>query len=439
MQGQSALIGSVGSTLGVGRPWATAVEVAASPEAPPLDVGRLREDFPALDQRIGDHQLIYLDSAATAQTPRQVVEAVRGFDLRDRSNVHRGVHALSQRATEAYEEARRLLGRLINASSASEVVFCRGTTEAINLVASSYGGQVLGPGDEVLLTQMEHHSNIVPWQLACERTGATLRVVPIDDRGQLRLDAFERLLSERTRIVALAHVSNALGTINPVEAICRRAHEVGAAVLVDGAQAVPHLRVDVQRIGCDFYAFSGHKVYGPTGIGVLYGRRELLERMAPYQGGGDMIRRVSFERTTYAPPPQKFEAGTTNIAGAIGLGAAAAYVEEVGLDRIQRYENELLAYATSALSAVEGLSLVGTAPCKAGVLSFVLEGVHPHDIGTILDAEGIAIRAGHHCAQPLMKRLGVAATARASLAFYNTTEEIDALVRGLSGVREMFG
>jgi cysteine desulfurase/selenocysteine lyase len=403
-----------------------------------LDVEQVRADFPILGQEIYGKRLVYLDSAATSQKPRSVIDAIAKYYLEDNANVHRGVHLLSERATEAYEAARGKVKRFINAKHDHEIVFVRGTTEAINLVAQTYGRSRVRAGDEILITEMEHHSNIVPWQLLCEEKGAVLRVVPIDDEGQLVLDELERLIGPRTRLLALAHVSNALGTINPVRRIVEMAHRRQVPVLVDGAQAAPHLALDMQALGCDFYAFSGHKLFGPTGIGVLYGKSELLDEMPPYQGGGDMISSVTFEKTTYNKLPYKFEAGTPDIAGAIGLGAAIDYVSALGLSAIAAHEHELLAYATEALGRVPGLRLIGTAKEKASVLSFWLGDVHPHDVGTVLDREGIAIRTGHHCAQPLMRRLGVAATARASLAFYNRREDVDALVSGLHKVLEVF-
>ena len=402
-----------------------------------FDVDRVRRDFPALQQTVRGKPLVYLDNAATSQTPRSVINAVSQFYELECSNVHRGVHLLSQRATEAYEGARCRVAEWIGAAQPQEIVFTRGTTEAINLVANSYGRKHLRPGDEVLITAMEHHSNIVPWQMLCEQTGAVLRVAPVNDAGMLRLDAFCALLGPRTRIVAVTHVSNALGTINPLQQMIQAAHAVDAVVLVDGAQAVPHLRPDVRALDCDFYAFSGHKFYGPMGIGALYGRRELLDKMPPYQGGGDMILSVSFEKTLYAPVPSKFEAGTPNVSGAIGLAAAIDYVEAIDIDAAARYEAELLGYATAALQRVPGLRIIGTAPEKTAVLSFVMEGAHPHDIGTILDDHGVAIRAGHHCAQPLMACLNVPATARASLAPYNTRHEVDVLVGALHDVRNL--
>jgi len=408
-------------------------------EAPgSLDVESVRADFPILQQEVHGKPLVYLDSAATSQKPRGVIDAIARYYLDDNANVHRGVHLLSERATRAYEAAREKVQRFVNAAHAQEIVFVRGTTEAINLIAQTYGRTRVRAGDEIVITVMEHHSNIVPWQMLCEEKGATLRVAPMDDDGQLLLDELERLIGPRTKLVALGHVSNALGTIHPVHRIIEMAHRKKVPVLLDGAQAVPHLAIDVQSLGCDFYAFSGHKLFGPTGIGVLYGRSELLEEVPPWQGGGDMISSVSFEKTTYNKLPYKFEAGTPDIAGAVGLGAAIDYVSDLGLDAIAAYEHDLLSYATDALRKVPGLRLIGTAEEKASVLSFLLGEVHPHDIGTVLDREGIAIRTGHHCAQPLMRRLGIAATARASFAFYNRREDVDALVAGLHKVREVF-
>ncbi|MGH7315706.1 MAG: SufS family cysteine desulfurase [Candidatus Rokuibacteriota bacterium] len=401
-----------------------------------LDV---RKDFPILHQEVHGRPLVYLDSAATSQKPQVVIDALADYYARDNANVHRGVHRLSERATEAYEGARARIRRFLNAAHPREIVFVRGTTEGINLVAQAYGRQTVGPGDEVVITALEHHSNIVPWQMLCEEKGAALRVVPIDDAGEVDVDAYERLLGERTRLVAIAHVSNALGTILPVKRMIEAAHRRGIAVLVDGAQAVPHLRVDVRDLDCDFYTFSGHKTYGPTGIGALYGKAERLERMPPYQGGGDMIKSVAFEKTVYNDLPYKFEAGTPDIAGAIGLGAALEYLEGLGLDRVAAHEHALLVHGTKQLSAVPGLRLIGTAREKASVLSFVVDGVHAHDVGSILDREGIAVRTGHHCAMPVMTRFGIAATARASLGVYNRFEDIDALVEGLARVREIFG
>ncbi|GBD27020.1 Cysteine desulfurase SufS [bacterium HR30] len=403
-----------------------------------FDVYRVREDFPILHREVYGKPLIYLDNAATTQKPRAVIEAIRRYYEETNANIHRGLHFLSERATEQYEAVRRKIQEFLGASESCEVVFTRGTTESINLVASSLGRLLLQPGDEVVLTTMEHHSNIVPWQLICSATGAKIRVVPINDCGELCLEDFERLLNPRTKIVALTHVSNALGTVNPVHQVVQMAKTVNATVVVDGAQAVSHLPVDVRQLGCDFYAFSGHKLFGPTGIGVLWGRAELLEAMPPYQGGGEMIRTVTFEESTWAKIPHKFEAGTPPIAEVIGLGAAVDYVLQVGYAAIGEHEAALLERATRALATIPGLRIIGNAREKAAVVSFVLEGVHPHDIGTILDRDGIAIRAGHHCAQPLMQRFGVAATARASFAFYNTFSEVDALAAGVEKVIEVF-
>jgi cysteine desulfurase/selenocysteine lyase len=412
---------------------------ARESSSPAFDVKRIREDFPILKQKVHGKPLVYLDNAATSQKPAKVIDAILGFYMHDCSNVHRGVHLLSERATEAYEGARIKIQRFLNAPDSREIVYVRGTTEGINLVAQSYGRQNVKAGDEVLITAMEHHSNIVPWQILCEEKHAVLRVAPINDRGELILEEFEKLLNARTRIVAVTHVSNALGTINPVGQIIQRAHAMNVPVLVDGAQATPHMKVDVQELGCDFYALSGHKVFGPTGIGALYGKAELLEAMPPFQGGGDMISSVTFEKTIYNVIPYKFEAGTPNIADAIGLGAALDYVNEVGLANITSYEHALLSYATEAISQIPGVRIIGTAREKAGVISFVLEGVHAHDVGTILDREGIAVRTGHHCAQPVMDRFGVPATVRASLAFYNTKQEINALAGGIQRVKALFG
>jgi len=404
-----------------------------------FDVERIRNDFPILKQQVHGKPLVYLDNAATSQKPQVVIDTVTQYYLAQNSNVHRGVHFLSEQATQAFEGARAKVARFLNASNAREVIFVRGATEGINLVAQSYGRTFIKAGDEILISAMEHHSNIVPWQMLCEQIGARLRVIPFNSDGELLLDEYEKLLNERTKFVAVVHVSNALGTINPIKQIIEMAHRRGIPVLVDGAQAVPHMRVDVQDLDCDFYAFSGHKLFGPTGIGVLYGKADLLEAMPPYQGGGDMISAVTFEKTHYNTLPYKFEAGTPDIAGVIGLGAAIDYVTEIGLEAVAAYEHELLAYATDALSAIKGVRIIGTAREKAGVLSFVLDGIHAHDIGTILDHEGIAIRAGHHCAMPVMQRFGVPATARASLAFHNTKEEVDALIRAIHKVIEVFG
>ena len=403
-----------------------------------FDVGRVREEFPALKQLVHGKPLVYLDNAATTQKPQFVIDAITHFYQEDCSNIHRGVHLLSERATKAYEDARLAVQQFINAADPAEVIFVRGTTEAINLVAHSYGRTHVQAGDAVLISAMEHHSNIVPWQILCEERGARLRVVPMNGRGELLLDEYEKLLTPRTKLVAVSHVSNALGTVNPVRQIIAMAHEHGTPVLVDGAQAVPHLQVDVQELDCDFYAFSGHKMYGPTGVGVLYGKKRLLEAMPPYQGGGDMISSVTFEKTTYNRLPFKFEAGTPNIAGVIGLGAAIEYLGRIALERVPVHEHHLLAYATERISSLPGVRLIGTAQEKAAVLSFVLEGVHPHDIGTVLDQEGIAVRTGHHCAQPVMQFFGVPATARASFGLYNTEEEVDALMRGICKVQEIF-
>ncbi len=405
------------------------------------DVGkhaRLRREFPTLDQQVHGKRLVYLDSAATTLKPRCVMDAVRDVWERDCANIHRGVHTLSQRATQRYEEARAKIGRFIGATDRRELIFVRGATEAINLVAHSFALPRLGPGDEILVTGLEHHANIVPWQVVRDRTGASLKVVPVSDRGEVTLSAVEAQLSPKTKLVAFAHVSNALGTILPAKAIVERAHAVGAAVLIDGAQAVAHLPVDVKDLGCDFYAFSGHKLYGPDGTGLLYARRELLEEMPPYQTGGDMILSVSFAETLYNELPSRFEAGTPNIAGAIGLGVAVDFLMQVGMDWIQRHERELLMLGQEQLAQVGGLRQIGTAADKVGVLSFVLDDVHAHDIGTILDSQGIAIRTGHHCAQPVVERMGVPATARASLGLYNDDSDIEALVRGIQRVKEMF-
>ena len=404
-----------------------------------FDVERIRADFPILRELIHGRPLVYLDNAATSQKPEAVIEAIADYYRHQNANIHRGVHLLSQSATEAYEAVRIAVQRFIHARSASEIVFVRGTTEAINLVAQTYGRGHIGRDDEVLITAMEHHSNIVPWQILCEEKGAKLRVVPINDRGELLLDEFEKLLTPRTRFVSVAHVSNALGTINPVKQIVGMAHARGIPVLVDGAQAAPHMAIDVVDLDCDFYALSGHKMYGPTGIGVLYGKAAFLEDMPPYQGGGDMISSVTFEKTTYNKVPHKFEAGTPDIAGVIGLGAAIVYIENVGLDAIGAHEHELLVYGTDLLSSLPDVRMIGTAREKAGVLSFVVEDIHPHDIGTILDQEGIAVRTGHHCAQPVMDFYGIPATVRASLGLYNTKEEIDALVSGIQSVKEILG
>jgi cysteine desulfurase/selenocysteine lyase len=404
----------------------------------PFDVQRIREDFPILKQQVHGKPLVYLDNAASAQKPQVVIDTLSRFYSTSYANIHRGIHWLSERATEAYESARANVQRFLGAAEASEILFVRGATEAINLVAQTYGRTHVQSGDEILISTMEHHSNIVPWQMLCEATGAVLRVAPINDDGELLLDEFENLLTPHTKLVAIAHVSNVLGTINPIRLIVELAHRHKVPVLVDGAQAVPHLALDVQALDCDFYTFSGHKLFGPTGIGVLYGKAALLEAMPPYQGGGHMIQSVTFQKTTYNKVPDRFEAGTPNIAGVVGLGAAIDYVGEIGIDAITAYERGLLTYATDRISKIAGVRLIGTAKDKAGVISFVVDGVHPHDLGTFLDHEGIAIRAGHHCAQPLMSRFGVPATARASLAFYNTQEDIDALATAIHKSIEFF-
>jgi cysteine desulfurase/selenocysteine lyase len=415
-----------------------AVNSAAEKRRTQIDVERLRGDFPILEQSVHGRPLVYLDNAATTQKPQAVIDSLVGFYTRDCSNIHRGVHLLSERATRAYEDARTKLMRFINARSEREIIFVRGATEAINLVAQTYGRTHVAAGDEILISAMEHHSNIVPWQMLCDEKGAHLRVVPMNDRGELLLDEYQRLLGARTRLVAMTQVSNALGTVNPVGEIVRIAHERGVPVLVDGAQAVQHMKVDVQALDCDFYAFSGHKMYGPTGVGILYGKDRLLEAMPPYQGGGDMISSVTFAKTLFARLPHKLEAGTPNIAAGIALGAAVDYLEGVGLEPIAEHERDLLAYGDEVLSALPRVRIVGTAREKASVLSFVVEGIHPHDVGTILDQEGIAIRTGHHCAQPVMEFFNVPATARASLGLYNTRAEIDALAAGLRKVIEVF-
>ena len=403
------------------------------------DVYARRQDFPVLHQSVHGHPLVYLDNGATSQKPAAVIDALRHYYEHDNSNVHRGVHALSERATRDYEAARDEVARFVNAPDRRSVVFVRGTTEAINLVARSYARPRLREGDEILVSHMEHHSNIVPWQILCEETGARLKVIPVSDEGELDLDAYRTLLGERTRLVAIVHLSNALGTVNPVKEMCAAAHAAGAKVLVDGAQAAPHLPLDVQDLDCDFYAFSGHKVYGPTGIGALIGKTELFDEMPPWQGGGEMIRRVSFEEgTTYNELPHKFEAGTPDISGAIGLKAALEYLSALDLEAVAAHEDALLDYATEALGQIDGVRVVGTAASKSGVLSFVLDGVHAHDIGTIVDRQGVAIRAGHHCTMPLMERLGLSATARATFALYNTKEDADALVRAVGKVKELF-
>jgi cysteine desulfurase/selenocysteine lyase len=409
------------------------------PSTATYDVTALRRDFPVLHQRVHGRPLVYLDNAATSQKPSVVLDAIRQYYELDNANVHRGVHELSGRATDAYEGARERVRAFLNAATTREIVFTRNATEAINLVARSWGEENLRSGDEVLITTMEHHSNIVPWQQVCARTGGVLRAVPMDDRGELVMEECERLVTPRTKMVAVVHASNALGTINPIERIIRLARAAGATVLIDGSQAVHHIPVDVRALDADFYAFTGHKVYGPTGIGVLYGKETLLDAMPPFLGGGDMIRTVTLECSTWNDLPYKFEAGTPHIAGAIGLGRAIAYLESVGLDAIQAHEMALLEKATAALSAIEGVRLVGTARAKVAVVSFTIDGVHPHDIGTIVDREGVAIRTGHHCAQPVMDRLGIPATARASFAMYNTLDEIDVLAAAVAKARTLLG
>ena len=404
----------------------------------PLDAAQVRKDFPVLHQLVNGKPLVYLDNGATSQKPQCVIDALVRYYTTDNANVHRGVHTLSQRATDDYENARSKIRSFLNAASDQEIIYTKGTTESINLVAQTFGRQNIGPGDEIIVSNMEHHSNIVPWQILCEEKGSKLRVVPINDSGELLVDEFEAMLGPRTKLVSITHVSNALGTIVPAKRIVELAHAQGVPVLLDGAQAVPHMRVDVRSLDCDFYVFSGHKLFGPTGIGVLYGKAELLDSMSPYQGGGEMIKSVTFEKTLYADLPYKFEAGTPNIAGAIGLGEAIDYVEALGFDRIMAHEQELLDYGARALSSIEGVQIIGTAAHKSGILSFIMDGVHPHDIGTILDAEGIAVRTGHHCAQPVMERFQIPATARASMAMYNTKEDIDALVLGIDRVIEVF-
>ena len=403
-----------------------------------FNVNQIRNDFPILKQQVNGCPLVYLDNGATSQKPQSVIDAIVNYYSTTNSNVHRGVHTMSQQATDGYEGARAKVRQFINASDDREIIFTRNTTEGINLVAHSYGRQNIGPGDDIIVSNMEHHSNIVPWQMLCEETGANLRVVPIDDAGELLMDEYEKMLSSRTKLVSITHVSNALGTILPAALIARMAHAHGAPVLFDGAQAVPHMPVDVQELDCDFYVFSGHKLFGPTGIGILYGKAEYLEAMPPFLGGGEMIKSVTFEKTIYNDLPYRFEGGTPDIAGAIGLGAAIDYVNDLGFDQITAHEDELLRYGTDALSTIEGLKIIGTAEHKAGILSFVMDLAHPHDIGTILDEQGIAVRTGHHCAQPVMQRFQIPATARASLAFYNTKEDIDALVKGIDRVIEVF-
>jgi cysteine desulfurase/selenocysteine lyase len=416
----------------------------ANPQAPDhgrnlFDVDDVRKDFPILQQEVNGHPLVYLDNGATSQKPRAVLDAVRDYYEKHNANIHRGVHYLSERATQDYEAARDTAQRFINAGDRCEIIYVRGTTEAVNLVAQSYARPRLVPGDEIVISTMEHHSNIVPWQMLCEQTGAKLKVAPISDEGELDFEAYLELLGPDTKIVSIVHLSNALGTINPVKRIIEAAHAHGAVTVLDGAQAAPHIPIDVRDLGCDFYAFSGHKVFAPTGIGVLYGKRELLEGMEPYQGGGDMIRSVSFEETQYNDLPYKFEAGTPNISGSIGLAAALDYVSALGLDAIAAHEDDVVAYAAGQIEDIPGVRIIGTAAEKSGIISFLVDRVHAHDVGTVLDSQGVAIRAGHHCTMPLMKRFGVAATARASFALYNTKKEADALVAAIWKVKEMFG
>jgi len=402
------------------------------------DVERIRADFPVLHQKVNGKPLVYLDNGASSQVPQVVIDRGSVYIEQEHSNIHRGVHYLSQRATTAYEGAREKVKRFINARESRECIFVRGATEGINLVMHGYGRKFIRAGDEIIISAMEHHANIVPWQMLCEEKGARLRVIPMNDAGELLLDEYDGLLNEKTKFVAVTHVSNALGTINPIKEMIAQAHKYGVPVLIDGAQSAPHMPVDVQDLDCDFYAFSGHKMYAPTGSGIVYGKAELLEKMNPFQGGGDMIRTVTFEKTTYAELPNKMEAGTPAIASQIGLGAAIDYLNSIGREQASAYEHELLRYATERVSAIEGVRIIGTAKRKASVLSFVIDGIHPHDIGTILDQEGIAVRAGHHCAQPVMQRFNVPATARASFAFYNTKEEIDVLARTIEKVIEIF-
>jgi cysteine desulfurase/selenocysteine lyase len=418
---------------------AEAAKPSAGRRETPFDARQVRRDFPILQRSVNGRPLVYLDNAATAQKPRAVIEALARYYETYNANIHRGVHRLSEEATKAYEQGRAAVQRFLGASRPEEIVFVRSATEAINLVAQAFARPRLNRGDEILISHLEHHSNIVPWQIVCAQTGAVLKVVPISDEGEIQLEAFERLLSPRTRLVALAHISNALGTINPVAAMVEQAHRRGVPVLIDGAQAAPHLRIDVAGIGCDFYAVTGHKMFGPTGIGALYGRYDLLNAMEPYQGGGEMILSVTFDRTEYNHVPHKFEAGTPNIAGVVGLAAAVGYLDGIGMERIAAHEHELLGYATAALASVDELRLIGTARQKAAVLSFLVGDVHPHDVGTILDQEGVAVRTGHHCAQPVMERFGIDATVRASLALYNTRDDVDALVAALQKVRKVFG
>lgn len=415
----------------------TATIPPLQPSPPVFDPDAVRKQFPILDLEVGDKPLVYLDNAATTQKPQLVIDTIQRFYMMQNANIHRGVHYLSARATDAYEEARARIASFLGASEPSEIVFVRGTTEGINLVAQSFG-QTFREGDEIVLSHMEHHANIVPWQLLRERTGVVLRIVPVDDRGDLDLEAYENLLSQKTRLVSIVHVSNALGTVNPVRRIIEIAHNRGIPVLIDGAQSVAHLRVDVRELDCDFFVCSGHKMFGPTGIGVLYGKKQHLEKMPPYQGGGDMIQSVAFDKTTFKSPPGRFEAGTPHIAGAVALRAAVDFIESIDREAAQRHEEDVLSYAVDQLETIDGLKLIGRPARRAGVVSFVLRDAHPHDIGTILDSDGIAIRAGHHCTQPLMRRFGVPATARASFSIYNTREEVDRLATSLRRIEKMF-
>jgi cysteine desulfurase/selenocysteine lyase len=426
------------SSLGGRAPSKDAAQGAPRPR-PAFDLDAVRAEFPCLHQTIHKHPLVYLDNGATTQKPKVVIDAVSGFYARDNANIHRGVHELSQRATNRFEAVRETVRRYINGFETCEVIFTRGTTESVNLVAQAWGRAEVKAGDEIVISGMEHHSNIVPWQMLCEATGAKLRVVPITDDGELAMDELGRIISAKTKMVAIVHVSNALGTVNPVKEITDLAHRFGAKVLIDGAQAVAHAKVDVRDIGCDFYAFSGHKIFGPTGVGVLWGKKDILDRMPPWQGGGDMIASVSFEKTTYAALPNKLEAGTPHIDGVVGLSAAIEFVEKIGLDKIGAWEDILVKTATDELTKIPGVRIIGTAQKKASVVSFTIEGVHPHDIGTIMDRMGVAVRAGHHCAEPVMRRFKVPATARASFAFYNTLDEVDALVAAVQKVKEIFG
>ncbi len=416
----------------------TEIEIPVNKELKEFNIERIRDDFPILKTKVHNKPLVYLDNAATTQKPQQVINAMNNYYRTMNSNIHRGVHSLSVVATEAFESARIKIKQFINAFGKNEIIFTRGTTESINLVAQTYGRMVVNEGDEIIISHMEHHSNIVPWQMLCLEKKAVLKVIPVNDKGELIIEEFEKMITERTKIVSVVYVSNSLGTINPVKQIIDIAHKKNIVVMIDAAQAVNHIPIDVQELDCDFLAFSGHKIYGPTGIGVLYGKVNLLERMPPYMGGGDMISKVTFEKTTYNELPHKFEAGTPDIAGAIGLGAAIDYVTSIGIEKIAKHENDLLVYATEAVSNMKGLRVIGTAEEKCAVLSFVFDNVHPHDVGTFLDFEGVAIRTGHHCTQPLMNRFNVPATSRASFALYNTKEEVDILIRGLKKITEVF-